>query len=71
MGYSQKGDTDPQPMAIAALPSGGSRLAWLGTDGRVYLARLDCNDQLIGTPRRIPAVDLQDLYADDEVGGCW
>ncbi|MGD8910788.1 MAG: hypothetical protein PVI92_15715, partial [Chromatiales bacterium] len=56
------------PMAIAALPSGGSRLAWLGTDNRVYLAKLDCNDQLVGTPTSIPAVDLQDLHADDEGG---
>jgi hypothetical protein len=68
MGYGQESDTDPLPMAIAALPSGGSRLAWLGTDNRVYLAKLDCNDQLLGTPASIPAVDLQDLHADDEGG---
>jgi hypothetical protein len=68
MGYGQEGDTDLLPMAIAALPSGGSRLAWLGTDNRVYLAKLNCNDQLVGTPASIPAVDLQDLHADDEGG---
>src|SRR5262245_37094084 len=30
-------DTAPIPMAIASIPSGGSRLAWLGTDSRVYV----------------------------------
>jgi hypothetical protein len=55
-------------MAIAAMPSGGSRLAWLGTDGRVYVAKLDCNDNLVGTPFSFPGVNLQDLYADDDGG---
>ena len=68
MGYGQEADTDPLPMAIAAVPSGGSRLAWLGTDNNVYVAKLDCNDQLIGTPKSIPGIDLQDLYADEEGG---
>jgi hypothetical protein len=67
-GYGQKADTDPLPMAISAMPSGGSRLAWLGTDGNVHVAQLDCNDQLVGTPFSFPAVDLQDLYADDNGG---
>jgi hypothetical protein len=30
------------------------------------VAKLDCNDQLVSAPKSIPAVDLQDLYADDE-----
>lgn len=55
-------------MAIAATPSGNSRLAWLGTDGNVHVGQLDCNDQLVGTPFSFPAVDLQDLYADDNGG---
>jgi hypothetical protein len=67
-GYGSLADTDPLPMAIAPMPSGGSRLAWLGTDGNVYVAQLDCNDQLVGTPFSFPAVDLQDLYADDTGG---
>jgi hypothetical protein len=68
MGYGRESDTDPLPMAIAAMPSGGSRLAWLGTDNRVYVAKLDCNDQLVGTPNSFPAIDLQDLYADEKGG---
>jgi hypothetical protein len=68
MDYGQEEDSDPLPLAIAALPSGGSRLAWLGTNNQVYLAKLDCNDHLVGTPTSIPAVDLQDLYADEEGG---
>ena len=67
-GYGQQGDTDPFPMAISAIPSGGSRLAWLGTDKKVYVAQLDCDDQLVGTPFSFPAEDLQDIYADDTGG---
>jgi hypothetical protein len=55
-------------MAIAAIPGGGSRLAWLGTDGNVHIGVLDCDDQLVGTPFTLPAKNLQDLYADDNGG---
>jgi hypothetical protein len=67
-GYGGEGDTAPFPMMIAAKPSGGSRLAWLGTDSNVYVAELDCTDKLVGTPFKFPAVDLQDIYADDNGG---
>ncbi|HMA96350.1 MAG TPA: hypothetical protein VKP30_26875, partial [Polyangiaceae bacterium] len=67
-GYGREGDTDPFPMAIAAMPSGGSRLAWLGTDQKVYVAELDCEDHLVGAPFSVPAVDLQDVVADDAGG---
>jgi hypothetical protein len=66
--YGSQADTAPLPMAISAIPSGGSRLAWLGTDKKVYVAELDCNDALVGTPFSFPAEDLQDLYADDNGG---
>ncbi|MET0791542.1 MAG: hypothetical protein ABW061_08485, partial [Polyangiaceae bacterium] len=67
-GYGSQADTAALPMAISALPSGGSRLAWLGTDKKVYIAELDCSDQLVGTPFSFAAEDLQDLYADDNGG---
>ncbi len=68
-GYGREGDTEPFPMALAAMPSGGTRLAWLGTDQKVYVAQLDCNDRLIpNTTFSFPAVNLQDIYADDEGG---
>ena len=67
-GYGQQADTEPLPMAISAIPSGGSRLAWLGTDKKVYVAQLDCDDKLLGTPFSFPAEDLQDIYADDSGG---
>jgi len=67
-GYGSEWDTLPLPLAIAPMPSGGSRLAALGTDGNIHVAELDCDDQLVGTPFTIPAVDLQDLHADDEGG---
>jgi hypothetical protein len=67
-GYGNEGDTLPLPMAIAARPSGGSLLAWLGTNGNVYVGQLDCNDQLVGSPFSFPGKDLQDLHADDNGG---
>ena len=63
-GYGQEGDTEPLPMAIAATPSGGSWLAWLGTDGKVYLGKLDCGDHLVGKPTSFAGIDLQDVQAD-------
>lgn len=65
-GYGQERDTDPLPMAIAARPDGGSWLAWLGTDNRVYLNQLDCDDRLTGTRVSVEAVDLQDIQADSD-----
>ena len=63
-GYGQEGDTDPVPMMLAATPSGGSWLAWLGTDKRVYLGKLDCDDHLVGAPTSFVGIDLQDVQAD-------
>ena len=61
-------DLEPLPFAISPILSGGSRLAWMGTDERVYLAELDCDDQMTAPPVSFPAHDFQDLYADDEGG---
>ncbi|MCW6005222.1 cellulose-binding domain-containing protein [Micromonospora sp. CPCC 205371] len=63
-GYGQEGDTEPLPMAIASTPSGESWLAWRGTDNRVYLGKLDCDDKLVGTPTSFEGIDLQDVQAD-------
>jgi hypothetical protein len=67
-GYGQEGDTDPLPMAIAARPDGGSWLAWLGTNGKVYLGKLDCDDKLVGTPTSFTGINLQDVQADANGG---
>ncbi|GIE76688.1 hypothetical protein Aph02nite_26380 [Actinoplanes philippinensis] len=67
-GYGQEGDTENLPMAIAARPDGGSWLAWLGTNGKVYLGRLGCDDKLVGTPTSFTGIDLQDVQADAEGG---
>ena len=64
------------PLAIAAKPGGGSRLAWVtgyshygsSTSSQVHVAELDCNDQLVGTPFTIQGHDFQDLAADDNGG---
>jgi hypothetical protein len=53
------------PLAISPLPSGGSRLAFLGkSDGMVHVVTLDASDQVTGTATTLPAYDFQDLYAD-------
>src|SRR5690349_1533385 len=67
-GYGRQSDTEPLPLAISALPSGGSRVAWLGTDKKVYVGELDCDDKLVGTPFSFPGIDLQDIYADASGG---
>lgn len=66
-GYGQESDTEPLPMAIAATPS-GSWLAWLGTNGKVYLGKLDCADHLVGTPTSFDGIDLEDVQADANGG---
>ncbi|MFD0520698.1 hypothetical protein [Paractinoplanes durhamensis] len=63
-GYGGEGDTEALPMAIAATPTGGSWLAWLGTDGKVHLGKLGCDDKLVGTPTSFTGIDLQDVQAD-------
>ncbi len=65
--YDQ-GDTSVFPIMIASMPSGGSRLAWLGTDKTVHIGQLGCDDKLVGTPFTIPGIDLQDVIADDNGG---
>ncbi|BEL03425.1 hypothetical protein Q0Z83_016160 [Actinoplanes sichuanensis] len=68
VGYGNEGDTESLPMALAARPDGGSWLAWLGTDGKVYLGRLGCDDKLVGTPTSFTGIDLQDVQADAKGG---
>ena len=53
------------PLAISAMPGGGSRLAFLGNgDGMVHVATLDANDELVaGSVFGLPAYDVQDIYA--------
>ena len=67
-GYGGQSDTEPLPMAIAATPSGRSWLAWLGTDGKVYLGSLDCSDHLVGSPTSFTGIDLEDVAADANGG---
>jgi hypothetical protein len=64
IGNGNEGDTLAIPLAIAAKPSGGSRLAAMGSDSKVYVVDLDANDQMVGSPVGIPAHDFQDIAAD-------
>lgn len=65
-------ETYALPLAIAAKPGGGSRLAWVtgyahygsSTASQVHVADLDCSDNIVGTPFTLPGHDFQDLAAD-------
>jgi hypothetical protein len=57
------------PLVISPIPQGGSRLAFMGSDGMVHVGQLDANDQLVaGSVFGLPAFDFQDLYADNGGG---
>ena len=55
-----------KPLAIAAIPSGGSRVAWLGMDARIHVTTLKADDTLdTAAPAvSIAGMDYADLYAD-------
>ena len=57
-----------KPLVISPMPSGGSRLAWMGSDGNVHVTQLDANDQVMGTSIALVASDFSDLHADDDGG---
>ena len=57
-----------KPLALSPIPSGGSRLAWMGGDGKVHVTQLDASDQVTGTSIAVAAHDFADLYADDKGG---
>ena len=56
------------PIAIAPIPSGGSRLAFMSNDGKVHVTELDANDQVTGTTAALTAMDFGDIYADANGG---
>jgi hypothetical protein len=72
IGGNNQGDTQPIPLAIASMPAGGSRLAWLGnyerygssTENAVHVAQLDCSDARVGVTFSFEAYDFQDIAAD-------
>ena len=75
LSYSQD-ETAAIPLAIAAKPGGGSRLAWVtgysrygsSTASQVHVGELDCDDALTGTPFTLEGHDFQDLAADGDGG---
>jgi hypothetical protein len=56
------------PLAISPISSGGSRLAWMSSDGKVHITQLDASDHVTGTPLSLVAHDFSDLYADNGGG---
>ena len=57
-----------KPLVLSPIPSGGSRLAFMGNDGKVHVAQLDASDHLSGAPFALSASDFSDLHADDAGG---
>lgn len=56
------------PLSISPIPSGGSRLAWMGDDGMVHVTTLNEMDQIDGDDILIRANDFQDLLATEDGG---
>jgi hypothetical protein len=65
---SNESEAELRPIVIAARPSGGSRVAFMGEDGDAHIVTLDESDQLTGTPVTLAVHDFSDLYADDSGG---
>jgi hypothetical protein len=57
-----------KPLVISPIPSGGSRLAWMGSDGMVHITQLDASDHVAGPSFGLKANDFSDLYADTNGG---
>lgn len=56
------------PIVISPVPSGGSRLAWMGDDGAVHITTLNQADEIVRNDVSILANDFQDLYATSDGG---
>ncbi|KAL3659911.1 hypothetical protein V7S43_015212 [Phytophthora oleae] len=55
-----------KPVAIAAIPSGGSRIAFQSGDS-VVVQELDASDKLVsGSTVKVPLHDFADIYADEK-----
>lgn len=59
-----------KPLAIAAIPSGGSRVAWYGADAKVHVTTLKADDTVDGSAPSvtIAGTDYGDIYADAQGG---
>lgn len=56
------------PLVISAVPSGGSRIAWMGADAQLHITTLNTQDQIAGPALTLPVEDFGDLRADDAGG---
>lgn len=62
-------DTPLSLLTISPIASGGSRIAFMGSDSKVHIALLDDADKLVaGSMFALPAYDFQDIYADSTGG---
>ena len=57
-----------KPLVISPIPSGGSRLAWMGGDGKIHVTKLDAGDHVSGASIEVKGNDFSDLSADDQGG---
>jgi hypothetical protein len=58
-----------RPLVLAPVATGGSRLGWMGKDGKLHVTPLDSNDEASGVESStIDARDFSDLIADENGG---
>ncbi|HEY2407844.1 MAG TPA: hypothetical protein VGI10_17670, partial [Polyangiaceae bacterium] len=63
-------DADSKPVMLSPIPSGGSRMSWTGSDGKVHVTTLNADDTVntnIGTVN-LMGMDVGDIYADNTGG---
>jgi hypothetical protein len=63
-------DADSKPVMLSPIPSGGSRMSWYGSDGKVHVTTLNADDPVntnAGTVT-LAGMDVGDIYADDTGG---
>ncbi len=57
-----------RPLVLAPSPDGGSRLAWMGKDGKLHVTTLDASDAPSGSTVELEARDFSDIIADENGG---
>ncbi|MEN8905575.1 MAG: hypothetical protein ABF289_06405 [Clostridiales bacterium] len=57
-----------KPLVISPIQSGGSRIAWMGTDGKTRITSLNSSDKVQGNSITISGNDFSDMYAHNDGG---
>jgi hypothetical protein len=57
-----------KPLVISPIPNGGSRIAWMGTDGKTHVTTLNSSDEITGSTFTISGNDFSDMFAHNDGG---